>query len=162
MGKIIAFFITLVLSISIAFGQSEEKKGSGLELFGSDYLGRFSKNKLAPDSTSNKFGIYGSRYSSKSINNPFSLYGSAAQSEFSSGSNSPVILGEDGTYLGRLNKNTLDPDSISNPFGRYGSKFSPDSVNNPYGKYGSRYSPYSAANPYAIKAPRIYAPTRPQ
>ncbi|MCH7805215.1 MAG: hypothetical protein IH937_14195 [Acidobacteria bacterium] len=162
MKKLLAIFITLVLFLPLAFGQSEEKKHSWLRLFDSNYLGRLSKNKFAPDSTSNKFGIYGSRDSPKSINNPYSIYGSAAQSEFSSGSNSPLIRGEDGTYLGRLNRNRFDADSISNPFGRYGSKFSPDSINNPYGKYGSPYSPYSATNPYAIETPKIYAPTAPQ
>lgn len=60
-----------------------------------------------------------------------------------------------GKYLGNLNSNRFDPDSISNPFGRYGSPYSPDSVNNPYGQYGSPYSPYSARNPYATQAPSI-------
>ena len=158
MKKLLAIFITVVLFLPLAFGQSEEKERSWLD----DYLGRLSKNRFAPDSTSNKFGVYGSRFSPKSIKNPFSIYGSAAQSEFSSGYNSPQIRGADGTYLGRLNKNRFDADSISNPFGRYGSKFSPDSINNPYGKYGSPYSPYSATNPYATEAPKIYAPTVPQ
>jgi len=157
MKKLLAIFITVVLFLPLAFGQSEEKERSWLKLF-DDYLGRLSTNKFAPDSTSNKFGVYGSRYSPKSINNPFSIPGSAAQSEFSSGSNSPLIRGEDGTYLGRLNRNKYDSDSVANPFGRYGSKFSPDSINNPYGKYGSPYSPNSATNPYAIEAPKIYAP----
>ncbi len=158
MKKLLAIFITVVLFLPLAFGQSEEKERSWLD----DYLGRLSKNKFAPDSTSNKFGVYDSRFSPKSIKNPFSIYGSAAQSEFSSGYNSPQIRGADGNYLGRLNKNRFGADSISNPFGRYGSKFSPDSINNPYGKYGSPYSPYSATNPYATEAPKIYAPTVPQ
>ena len=158
MKKLLAIFITVVLFLPLVFGQSEEKERSLWPLLDDDYLGRFSTNKFAPDSTSNKFGLYGSPYSPKSINNPFSLYGSAAQSWFSFGSNSPLIRGEDGAYLGRLNRNRFDADSVSNPFGRYGSKFSLDSINNPYGKYGSPYSPYSATNPYAIEAPKIYAP----
>ena len=160
MKKLLAIFITVVLFLPLAFGQSEEKERSWL--FDSNYLGRLSKNKFAPDSTSNPYGVYGSLYSPKSIKNPFSIPGSAAQSKYSFGSNSPQLRGADGNYLGRVNKNRYDPDSISNPFGRYGSKFSPDSVNNPYGKYGSPYSPYSATNPYAIEAPKIYAPTVPQ
>ena len=72
-----------------------------------------------------------------------------------------MIRGKDGEYLGRLNKNKFDPDSVANPFGRYGSKFSPDSINNPYGTYGSRYSPYSATNPYAVEAPKIYWDSEP-
>ncbi len=63
-----------------------------------------------------------------------------------------------GKYLGNLNSNRFDPNSISNPYGRYGSPYSPDSVNNPYGQYGSPYSPYSAWNPYATQAPVIVTP----
>jgi hypothetical protein len=68
----------------------------------------------------------------------------------------PVIRGSDGKYLGRLSDNPYAPDSVSNPYGRYGSPYSPDSINNPYGKYGSQFSPDSANNPYATSAPRIY------
>jgi hypothetical protein len=60
--------------------------------------------------------------------------------------------------LGNLNPNPYDPNSISNPYGQYGSPYSPKSVNNPYGVYGSPYSPYSATNPYATQAPAIVAP----
>ena len=158
MKKLTAVLITVILSVPLLFGQSEEKRSSLWQLENDGYLGRLSTNKYAPDSTSNKFGIYGSRYSPKSINNPYSIYGRAAKSRFSFGSDSPVIRGKDGEYLGRLNKNKFDPDSVSNPFGRYGSKFSPDSINNPYGTYGSRYSPYSATNPYATEAPKLFAP----
>ena len=37
-----------------------------------------------------------------------------------------------GTYRGKVSSNPYDPDSISNPYGRYGSPYSVDSVNNPY------------------------------
>ena len=65
----------------------------------------------------------------------------------------PLVLAQsiyapDGTYLGNLNRNQYDPNSVSNPFGRYGSQYSPDSINNPYGRYGSPYSPHSPNNPY--------------
>jgi hypothetical protein len=49
--------------------------------------------------------------------------------------------------LGELSANPYDPDSTSNPYGRYGSPFSPDSIKNPYGA-GSPYSPSSPTNPY--------------
>jgi hypothetical protein len=55
-----------------------------------------------------------------------------------------------GRYLGNVNSNPYDPNSISNPYGRYGSQYSPDSINNPYGQYGSPYSPNSVNNPYAV------------
>jgi hypothetical protein len=70
----------------------------------------------------------------------------------------PVVVGQDGHYLGRLNNNPYDPNSVSNPYGRYGSPYSADSVNNPYGKYGSPYSSLSATNPYATQAPQLIAP----
>jgi hypothetical protein len=76
--------------------------------------------------------------------------------------NAPRIYSGDGqgTYLGRLSANPYDKDSISNPYGKYGSPYSSNSVNNPYGKYGSPYSPYSANNPYATKAPVIISSPR--
>lgn len=69
----------------------------------------------------------------------------------------PSVRSNDGRgkYLGNLNTNRYDPNSVSNPHGKYGSPYSPDSVNNPHGKYGNKYSPYSARNPYATKAPVI-------
>lgn len=65
------------------------------------------------------------------------------------------LVSPDGTYLGELNDNQFDPNSISNPYGKYGSRYSEDSVNNPYGKYGSPYSNESLKNPYATKAPIV-------
>jgi len=65
------------------------------------------------------------------------------------------VVGRDGQYLGNLNNNRFDPNSIANPYGRYGSPYSPDSVTNPYGRYGSPYSPESATNPYAVTPPLI-------
>lgn len=70
----------------------------------------------------------------------------------------PSLVGADGTYLGVLSNNPYDPNSVSNPYGRYGSPYSPTSVNNPYGKYGSPYSPQSATNPYATQPPLVVNP----
>jgi hypothetical protein len=53
-----------------------------------------------------------------------------------------------GQYRGNMNANPYDPNSVANPYGRYGSPFSPDSINNPYGQYGSPYLPESPNNPY--------------
>ena len=66
------------------------------------------------------------------------------------------IEGGDGTFLGKLNPNRFDPESIFNRFGRYGSKFSPDSIFNRFSTFGNQLnvlSPYSrlSANP-----PRLY------
>jgi hypothetical protein len=61
----------------------------------------------------------------------------------------PQIYAPDGTYLGNLNSNQFDPNSVSNPYGRYGNPYSPDSINNPLGQYGSPFSPNSVNNPFA-------------
>ncbi len=61
-------------------------------------------------------------------------------------------------YLGNLNRNSYDPNSVSNPYGTHGSQYSPDSINNPYGQYGSRYSPNGANNPYTTGGPEVVDP----
>lgn len=66
-----------------------------------------------------------------------------------------------GKYLGNLGGNKYDPNSTSNPYGRYGSEYSADSINNPYGQYGSKYSADSPNNPYASNPPAIVAPAAP-
>ena len=50
-------------------------------------------------------------------------------------------------YLGKLSTNKYDPDSVSNPYARYGSEYSSDSINNPYGT-GSPYRQDSPNNRY--------------
>ena len=172
------FVIVLLLTVGLTWGQDDELELSrdeldllkwGLEYepyswgresqSGNEYLGKFSPNRYDPESISNPYGRFGSRYSSKSVNNPYGRYGSAyrrysARNPYAT--KPPIIVGGDGTYLGKFSTDRYDPDSISNPYGRYGSKYSSESVNNPYGKYGSRYSPYSTRNPYTHRAPRIY------
>ena len=58
-------------------------------------------------------------------------------------------------YLGDLSANELNPNSVFNDIGPYGS-LSPTSPRNPIGIYGSLISPYSATNPIATDAPRLY------
>jgi hypothetical protein len=65
----------------------------------------------------------------------------------------PKIYAADGTYLGRLSSNPYLTDSISNPYGRYGSPYSSTSINNPYSRYGSPYSSISPNNPFATRPP---------
>ena len=66
---------------------------------------------------------------------------------------SPGIYSRDGKFLGNMNSNPYDPNSVANPYGRYGSPYSPDSINNPYGRYGNPYSPESVHNPYGFGYP---------
>ena len=67
--------------------------------------------------------------------------------DYRNSSNSPKIYAPDGKYLGNLNNNRYDPNSVANPYGKYGNRYSPNSVNNPYGKYGNPYS-NQYSNPY--------------
>jgi hypothetical protein len=73
----------------------------------------------------------------------------------------PIIVGPNGQYLGNLSANPYDPNSVANPYGRYGSRFSPDSINNPYGQWGSPYSPNSVTNPFTTRGPRVVQPNQP-
>lgn len=65
------------------------------------------------------------------------------------------LYAQDGTFLGNINSNKYDRDSISNEYGNYGSKYQTDSIFNQYGEYGSKYSQYSVFNEYATKPPKI-------
>ncbi len=67
--------------------------------------------------------------------------------------NPPVLVAEDGTFLGVDSANPFDLNSTSNPFGQYGSEYSATSINNPYSLYGSEYSTESATNPYLVSEP---------
>ena len=75
--------------------------------------------------------------------------------------NGPQGNGPQGQYLGNLSGSRLDPDSVSNPFGRSGSRFSPGSINNPYGQWGSPYSTNSMTNPSTTRGPRMVQPNQP-
>jgi hypothetical protein len=128
-------------------------------------LGQLGGSPYAANSTSNPAGPYGSPVSPMSIRNPVSAYGSLVSPQSATNpyaTQAPRLIGHDGTYLGKLSANPYDPDSVSNPYGRYGSRYSPTSINNPYGPYGSRYSPLSPNNPYTTTAPSIIStPTPP-
>jgi hypothetical protein len=122
----------------------------------SDYLGQLSANPFLTDSTSNKFGPFGSRYASESIENPYGPYGSPYSPTSVANpyaTEAPKIIAADGQYLGRLSANPYDPDSVSDPYGKYGSPYSPTRINNPYSQYRSQFSPISPNNPYATQSP---------
>lgn len=53
--------------------------------------------------------------------------------------------------IGNLSANPYAPGSTANP----AQKFDADSVTNPYGRYGSPFSPDSATNPHATNAPAL-------
>ena len=81
------------------------------------------------------------------------LMAGAAQAQnslnpYGNDTNSPKLIAPNGQFLGNVNANQFDPNSIANPYGQYGSKYAPDSVNNQFGQYGSPYSPTSVRSPY--------------
>jgi hypothetical protein len=60
-----------------------------------------------------------------------SLTVSARAQDFRNSTNSPHIYSPNGQYLGNLNQNQFDPNSVSNQFGA-GSPFRPNGVNNQF------------------------------
>ena len=70
-----------------------------------------------------------------------SSLGASAQygNPYGNDSNSARLYSPRGAYMGNLNDNRYDSNSVSNPYGRYGSQYSSDSINNPY----RSDSPYS-------------------
>ncbi len=65
------------------------------------------------------------------------------------------LYAQDGTFLGNINSNEYDRNSIANEYGNYGSPYRSDSIFNEFGDYGSPYSQYSVFNEYAQKPPKI-------
>lgn len=57
------------------------------------------------------------------------------------------LYANDGAFVGNTSRNTLDPNSIYNPWGRYGHPLSPESIYSPTGRYGSALRPVSPDNP---------------
>lgn len=129
--KTILLAVLFSLISTSAFAQYGREK--------TQYRGNLNNDRHDPDSVSNPYGQYGSKYSPDSINNPY-----GAGNPY--GGNKLKVYDEDGKFKGNLNNNKYDPDSVSNPYCQYGSKYSPDSVNNPYGAgspYGKKLKVYS-------------------
>ncbi|MBU1693972.1 MAG: hypothetical protein KKC51_08405 [Verrucomicrobia bacterium] len=66
------------------------------------------------------------------------------------------IVAGDETFLGKLNPNADDNESIFNQYGPYGSKYSQTCIFNPYSPYGGQYSALSPFNQYATNPPRVF------
>ena len=84
-------------------------------------LGELSANPFNPDSTSNPFGA-GSPFKPDGLNNPFSPYGSPFSNQSATNTfatDAPRLYDQQGNYRGKLSTNQFDPDSTSNPYGRY-------------------------------------------
>ena len=87
------------------------------------YLGRYSRDRFAPDSVSNPYGRYGSRYSPDSIRNPYGRFGSPYSPESATNpyaSDPPVLVDP---YRGRLSANPYVLDSVAIPVGPFWSRW---------------------------------------
>ncbi len=65
------------------------------------------------------------------------------------------LQAQDGQFLGNLNPNRFDQDSISNKFSPYGNKFSQTSIFNKFSTYGGQFSQLSPFNRISNTPPRI-------
>ena len=65
------------------------------------------------------------------------------------------IYSSDNIFLGKINFNKYDPESIANKYGQYGSEYAINSIFNKYGNYGSEYSNVSPFNKYTTTPPII-------
>ncbi len=61
-------------------------------------------------------------------------------------------------FIGCLNCNQFDKNSIWNELGKYGNKLSSKSIWNSYGTFGSEYSSYSPWNKYYTAPPIVVDP----
>ena len=109
--------IAVVIAATMVFSASAQNR----------YLGNLTVNTYLPPAPIQPAGTF---------NNPF---GTSA--------NSPQLYNSQGQFMGNLNSNQFDPNSVANPFGKYGNQFSPTSINNPFGA-GNPFSPDSPTNPF--------------
>lgn len=65
------------------------------------------------------------------------------------------LIGGDGTFLGKISRSTIDPDSISNTMSEHGSTLGSPSIFNTLGEFGSSLSDLSPFNSLAGSPPRI-------
>ncbi|BDA76497.1 hypothetical protein CAL7716_106630 (plasmid) [Calothrix sp. PCC 7716] len=65
-----------------------------------------------------------------------------------------IVVANDGTFLGVVNNDAYDSDSICNPYGRYGSPYG-IGIFNTYGRNGGAYSNIGAYSEYARKPPLL-------
>ncbi len=66
------------------------------------------------------------------------------------------VIAADGQFLGVINDDPFDPESLANPYGVYGDQFSVLSVWNSFSIYGSEFSDLSAYDPFAADPPGVY------
>ncbi len=80
----------------------------------------------------------------------------AEQSTEKKVNNGSYLIAQDDQFLGKINDNAYDNESILNEYSPYGSKYSSTSIFNEYSPYGSKYGAYSINNPYCSNPPKVY------
>jgi hypothetical protein len=82
------------------------------------------------------------------------LYSEQAQGK--KATNGSYLIAHDEQFLGKINDNAYDNESILNDYGPYGSEYSNTSIFNPYSPYGSEYGAFSVSNPYCSTPPKLF------
>jgi hypothetical protein len=67
-----------------------------------------------------------------------------------------VIIADDGQFIGKITTNSMDPNSLMNDVGQYGSDVSSTSIFNDVSTYGSDVSSLSPFNSVSSTPPRIF------
>lgn len=81
--------------------------------------------------------------------------GQAAIGDLSTLVGGSIISSQD-VFLGTINRSSVDPNSICNFSGSYGSEFSPTSVTSLVNKYGTHFGDESVNDPGATSPPEIH------
>ncbi len=117
------------------------------------FKGVITTNRYLPNAISTAAFLYALRR-----NLPALLSGNIAttESEARKLGGESYIEGSDGTFLGSLVPDRFNDDSVFNPYGSFGSKYSQTSIFNPYGEYGSKFSNLSAYNEFTTTPPSVY------
>lgn len=117
------------------------------------FLGHISKNQYVAQLISTDAFLYTLQNDIASL-----LSGGIIQSEQEARQlhGDSFIVADDGTFLGKLNRNQYDNESIFNQYGPYGSKYSPTCIFNPYSEYGGQFANMSPFNPYSNDPPQIF------
>lgn len=120
-------------------------------------VGSVSANEYVPNRIPTSSFLYNLKNNLDSL-----LRGELPKTEVQSGIQRQDVFIEaaDGTFLGSLNPNKFDTQSIFNNFGPHGSKFAQISIFNNFGRYGGKFSPLSPFNSFSTSSPKIMSGDR--
>ena len=116
------------------------------------FVGHVSANEYIPDRISPKAFQFALKNRLASL-----LRGEVptSEAEVRAAQGEAYIQAADGTFLGSLNPNNFDTDSIFNKYGPHGSKYASNSIFNKYSPYGGSYSAFSPFNTRTQSPPKI-------